>query len=333
MNACIRWLCALGCVQLAGCLGPVGDEDTGYSAQLLPANARVESVESDELLKNKILVNDAVENDQVSLRTGFSGGTAVGFWDFGVSPSSLEPIWTFLRRGKDGIAKPIDHPDLIDSIPGDTSYSPLRALYEVYVTALYDGERITSLRALEDAVELGLVQEPVAAMVYVDRPVVAAATMLPDGHGGASPSEPVYYRGRVAAQLRIGGANERRFAMQMGPMGPLPIATPNAYALRRHSESAALDEALWKTDLDGDGDQNDSNLVLAVDARAPGYSGLWRSVEVTVADEYVWGSCRGENDMFERGAAGLKARSAAVERWQASEMLRHLVLVEVAGAP
>ena len=190
------------------------------------------------------------------------------------------------------------------------------------MTGAYAGERITSLRALEDAIELGLLEDPAPAKVYVDRPVAPAGTRLPP----EATTEPVYYRGRIAAQFRIGGSGERRFAIGMGP-----LMTPNAYALRRHSDSAALDEALWKADLDGDGDQNDSNLVLSQSADAPGYSALWRSVEVTVADDYAWAAVRAEGDMFERGAAGLHARPGMVERWQAGEMLRHLVLVEAGG--
>jgi hypothetical protein len=323
MRQCARRGVALAVLAWTGCLGAVGDERAGYSAELRPAHGAVESVDGDELLKNRILMNDGIEADSVALRTAFAAGTAVSYWDFGVAASSLEPTWTFLRRGKDGSVKPIDHPDLIDSIPGDANYSPLRALYEVYVTGRYAGERITSLRALEDAIELGLLEDPAPPTVYVDRPVAPAGTRLPpDGT-----TEPVYYRGRVAAQFRIGGAGERRFAIGMGP-----LATPNAYALRRHSESAALDEGLWKADLDGDGDQNDSNLVLAQgDAGAPGYSALWRSVEVTVPDDYAWGAVRAEADLFERGASGLRARPGMVERWQASDMLRHLVLIEAGG--
>ncbi|HMI93810.1 MAG TPA: hypothetical protein VK509_20695 [Polyangiales bacterium] len=296
----------------------------GYSAELRPKGSAIASVDTDVLLKNRILMNDGIETDSVAVRTGFAAGAPVSYWDFGVAPASLEPIWTFVRRAKDGSAEPIDHPDLIDSIPGDMSYSPFRALYEVFVTSAYAGERITSLRALEDAIELGLVEDPAPPTLYVDRPVAPAGTRLPPD---AMP-EPVYYRGRVAAQFRIGGAGERRFAIPM--MGPL--STPNAYALRRHSASAALDEVVWKADLDGDGDQNDSNLVLAVDGAAPGYSALWRPVEVIVPDDYGWGTCRGEADLFERGPAGLQARLGAVERWQANDMmLRHLVLIEASG--
>jgi hypothetical protein len=107
-----------------------------------------------------------------------------------------------------------------------------------------------------------------------------------------------------------------------------PIATPNAYALRRQGQATALDEALWKSDLDGDGALDDTNLVLAADTSTEGYSALWRAVDVIVPSDYAFGDCTAEADMFTRSDAGLQAVPGEVLSWQASEMLRHLVLVE-----
>lgn len=324
-----RW-CAIALVlagsSLAGgCLGPVGDERAGYSAALLPAGSKLPSVDKDELLKNRIANNSGVMGDLVTMRTAFANGVQVHYWDFGAALSSLEPIWSFRRHGKDGAAEPIDHYDLVDSIPGDNNYSPFRQRYWVFVTAAYRGEKISSLRALEDAIELGLVDEPAPAEDYVDRPVAPASAQLPFGDGREpQATEPVYYRGHVAAQFRIGGEQERSFEIGMGP-----IATPNAYALRRQSDPVPLDEAAWKSDLDGDGDQDDSNLVFALDAAAPGYTALWKSVELTVPDDYAWGSCKAQSDLFEQQPAGLQAKpSAVLASGKPADQLRHLVIEE-----
>ena len=314
----------LASTSLGACLGPVGDEHVGYSAELRPSGTAIPSVDRDTLLKNRIANNSAISNDLVTQRSAFANGAQVHYWDFGVALTSLEPIWTFRRHGRNGPDQPIDHYDLIDSIPGDANYSPFRALFVVFVTSAYAGERITSVRALEDAIELGLVEEPAPAEQYVDRPVAPASAALPwDGDREPQATEPVYYRGHVAAQFRIGGEQEHSFMIGMGP-----IATPNAYVLRRQSDAAPLDEAQWKADLDGDGDQDDSNLVFAIDAAAPAVAALWKAVDVTVPDDYAWGACRAESDLFDKQPAGLQARPSTVLGSRPSDQLRHLVLVE-----
>jgi hypothetical protein len=293
----------------------------------------VPSVEDDVVLKNRI-ANNAGLPDVVPLRWAYSGGSAVRYWDFGAAASgSLEPMWTFRRRQSGGELAPIDHPDLIDSLPGDNGYSPLREILTVVVTDAYAGERITSFAALEDAIDLGLVEEPVRSKRYVDRPVVPADALLASPHG-AEPiePEPVYCRGRVASFFRIQGPVERVFEIGMGR-----LSMPKAYALRRWHQTVELDEAAFGADLDGDGDQDDSNLVLAADAASPAYAPLWSKVEVTVSDEYEFGDSRAESDLFEtiesetegQRAGPPQARAETVLDWAASDELLHMVLVEV----
>jgi hypothetical protein len=256
------WAIALS---LLGCLEPSGPERPGYSAELRDEGDVIPALEDDELLKNQVDKGDGIEMDQAALRTGFVAGEQVYFWDLGtVTPmTSREPLWTFRRRNGDGADEPLDHPDLIDSVPGDSSYSPLRVLYVVYVTAAYAGERITSLHALEDAIDLGLVEEPAPPTQFVDRPVSLGSARLPTPDGGQLEPEPVYYRGLVTHQFRVGGTDERALPIPMGP-----AVTPNVYRLRRRNQSVPIDEARMASDLDGDGDQNDTNLVLAVAADA-----------------------------------------------------------------
>jgi hypothetical protein len=239
----------------------------------------------------------------VPLHSAFAGGREVRYWDFGEGSSSAEPLWQFRRRSGDGSApQPIAHPDLIDSVPGDEAYSSLRVPYLVYVTERYDGERITSLQALEDALELELVEEPVAMGVAVNWPVVPKATTLEMGEGDAPiVPEPVYYRGRVATLLRLGGTAEN---VGVFPLERGSISVPNAYVLRRQNELDAMD------------------VVFSVDAGEMGYSSLWQQVDVIVPPDYAWGTSLAEDDLFmmEEGG-GMSARSGVVIEYAPSEMI------------
>jgi hypothetical protein len=308
-----------------GCLEPPPRERPGYSAELRRPGDPIPALEDDVLLKTRVEANDGIELELAALRTGFVAGEQVYFWDFGTSPASLEPVWTFRRRTGHGVDEPLDHPDLVDSVPGDESYSPLRSRFVVYVTAAYAGERITSLHALEDAIDLGLVEEPAPPTVFVDRPVALAAARLPTRDGGSLAPEPVYYRGRIAHHFRVGGEAERTFAIPM--MGPLVM--PNVYQLRRRNESVPVDEISMAGDLDGDGDQNDTNLVLSVGADDMRYRPLWSQIDVTVPETYAFGDSTQESDLFERATGGLKAKPEAVLQWQAVAMgKRHLWVLE-----
>jgi hypothetical protein len=293
---------------LIGCLQN-DPESPGYSAALRPHGARIASVEDDEVLLQRIGNNDGVDA-LVPLHTGFAGGQEVLYWDLGKASSRATPVYLFRKHGAHGAAVEIDHPELIDSAPGDTNYSPLRVLYQVFVTDAYDGERITSVQALEDAIELGLLEEPEALGLAVNWPVVLKDTQLEVG-AGAEPltPTPVYYKGRVATQLRIGGTTEGVGAF---PIERGMVMTSTAYVLRRQNEQGALDETARMEDLNVDGDTMDSNVVFAVNAGDMGYASLWQEVDVTVPTDYAFGDSRAEADLFERQAWGLSANPDAV---------------------
>ena len=313
---------------LPGCLERAGPERPGFSAELRDKGDRIPALENDELLRNQVDANDGMALGQPVLRTGFAAGEQVHFWDLGPTAlmfASLEPVWTFRRRVAGGAEQPIDHPDLIDSVPGDANYSPLRARFIVYVTDAYDGERIPSLRALEDAIDLGLVEEPAPAVDFVHRPVALRGTRLPTPDGGELAPERVYYRGMVAHHFRLGGDAER---VRPVPMGPL--LTPNLYQLRRRNQSATIDEPAMGTDLDGDGDLNDTNIVLSVAADDPRNSGLWTELQVTVPPGYAFGDSTQESDLFMRQGAALQANPETVLDFRPAATRRQLMLLEAA---
>jgi hypothetical protein len=314
---------------LLGCLERAGPGRPGYSAELRDSRDKIPSLESDELLANQVDGDDGIELDQTALRTGFAAGEQVYFWDLGstaLRAASLEPLWTFRRRARGGTDEQVDHPDLIDSVPGDDNYSPLRARFIVYVTGTYGGERIPSLRALEDAIELGLIEEPAPADHFVHRPVALQTARLPTPDGGELAPEPVYYRGMVAHQFRLGGDDER---VRPIPMGPL--RTPNLYLLRRRNQSSPIDEAAMGSDLDGDGDQNDTNVVLSVAADDPLNSGLWTELQVTVSPSYAFGDSTQESDLFMREGGALEANPDIVIDFRSAETRRQLWLLEAGG--
>ena len=299
----------------AACLDTRGREHAGYSPAVLPSDAKVRDVAENEVLQKRIGMNDAVD-PLVPLHTGYVAGHEVQYWDLGTASASAEPVWLFRKHGANGEPEPVDHPDLIDSVPGDMSYSPIRVPYLVYVTAAYRGERITSLPALEDAIELGLLEEPESTEAGVNWPVVLADTRLELGADREPLApEPAYYRGVVVAQLKLGPEQEG-FALQRGSVSPA-----SAYVLRRQNEADALEEGKMMSDLNADGDMTDSNVVFSVDVAQEGYSSLWSQVDVIVSPSYAWGTIEDEAALFQSSDSGLIPIDGAFVSFAESETL------------
>jgi hypothetical protein len=258
-------------------------ERPGYSTHVLPEGARVPKAADDEALAMRILNNAGASGPLVPLRTGFASGAEVAYWDFGVSTTSVEPVW-ILERGK---GDRLDHPPIVDSLPGDDAYSPFRSVFTVRVTAAYDGERISSLPALEDAIDLGLVEEPVATGTYVSWPIVPADFALE-----RSADEPL-------TPLELYGNGVRAHYLPVRDAQPFErsLSAGTAYSLRRQDELAPLDEAERGADLNDDGDQLDSNVIFESGAMA---NGLWMLAEITVRSDYAFGAYRADSDLFAR---------------------------------
>lgn len=202
----------------AGCLDPLAKDKPGASSHLLPPGSQVPSAADIDELRIQIGLNDglddtALKDNVVKRGSGMSAGAAVRFWSFGPITRAPSPIYEFVKRtGKlppDPEFMPIDHPPLLDALPGDHGYSPVHGLNRVVVTDAYADELITSIEALGDAIDLGLVEEPVPLKMFVDSPVVLPATMLevsgipPDTM--KTPPEIVFVRGYTAGMFRFGG--------------------------------------------------------------------------------------------------------------------------------
>jgi hypothetical protein len=312
---CVRGV-SLGLLfPLIGCLDASGPEKAGYSAQLLAPDAEVPLYDSDDALRARLDAADNQDSPMIPLRSGYVGGREVHYWDFGVVPIGTKPVWVFRAHGEDGGTVDTGHPDLIDSVPGDTGYTSFRKVYLVYFTKAYTGQRITSMQALEDALELGLLEEPFWKDAYVNWPVALADAKLEVGPDETPLSpDPVYYRGRITHHFKLGPARgPGSFAIEKPP-----IPWPNAYQLRRQDEARPLDEAAWRADLNGDGDTTDSNVVFSVAPGDMGYTSLWKQVDVIVPPNYAWGSDRSESDLFQRQMQNLDAVSGAVVEYSDS---------------
>jgi hypothetical protein len=294
---------------LTGCLDSGDPEKAGYSAQLLAPDAQVPIYDSDEALRARLNAADGQESTMIPLRTGYAGGREVHYWDFGVTLSGAKPVWVFGARGADGGMVDTGHPDLIDSVPGDMGHTSFRKVYQVYFTKAYAGQLITSVQALEDALELGLLEEPTSANFYANLPVVLADAELEVGPDETPlKPEPVYYRGRITHQFKLGAARGPGAFMVEKP----PLPSPNAYLPRRQDEAKPLEEAAWRADLNGDGDTTDSNVVFSLAPGDMGYTSLWKQIDVVVPPDYAWGSARAESDFFVRQMQTLDAVPGAV---------------------
>lgn len=307
------WLAGLVLAGLApaasGCLERGDQEEPGYSVHILARGARVPEVADDEVLAMRIVNNAGAVGPLVPLHTGFAAQGEVLYWDFGTAPTSAEPVWLLQRAGEDGGVR-IEHPPIVDSLPGDDAYSPFRAVFTVAVTDAYRGELITSLAALEDAIELGLVEDPVATGAFVSWPVVPADYELERFNDDPIKPQATYCQGHSARYVALSEPEPFERSISAG----------TAYELRPQSDLAPLDEAVRGADLNADGDQLDTNMIFEL-GEAP--TGLWAPTELTVASGYVFGTYRSDTDLFTTDEMGetMPVPGAFIARSESEEAL------------
>jgi hypothetical protein len=223
-------LASLGAV--AGCrLGPLVDDQPGASASVLPKDTPVPIVTMNPDLATQIAFNDGLDSIALMMNGGVitrgtggfaADGTQVKYWTIGATDLAPTPIYVF------GSGDPMsasftplpDHPPLVGVVPGDLEYQPIHTIYRVAVTNKYDGQKITTLAALSDAIELQLVQAPLAIKVFVNWPIVRAGLKLEVGAGGPIGPTPVYAHGYAVDSFPLGGVR----GMQPNPFGILPTS-------------------------------------------------------------------------------------------------------------
>lgn len=257
---------------LAGCLDPLVSDEPGLRGLVLPAGTDVPSAHDDPNIERLIEDGDGVE-DVVPLIHGFAGGEPIVYWDFGPAPDVAAPLFQLVREDGDELV-PVDHPTIVDEIPGDPDYSPFWAVLTVKVTDRYDGELLTSFSAVQEAERLGLIEAPQLQPVAVNCPAVARDVTVEVG-GGEEPlaaGSHFFWRGMTVDYYDLG-----TFAVEPGERPP---ASPR-YVLRRAGDEP-LSETLRGIDITGDGDVNDTNDVFPARAGEDGFSPLCRTVTVAV---------------------------------------------------
>lgn len=287
---------SISALPAVGCLDPLTDDELGPSGFILPAGASVASAHDDPAIERQIDQNDGV-GDVVPLVHGFAGGGPVAFRDFGPAPDVAAPLFVLVREGAGGRER-IDHPTIIDAIPGDPGYSPFWAVLEVPVTDAYGGELITSFAAVQEAERLGLVEAPRQTGAAVNCPVVGGGVTVEVGGGDAVRANArFFWQGRTVDYFDLG-----EMPLEAGSR----VAEGLRYVIRRRGDEP-LSEPVRRVDLTGDGDRDDSNDVLAGTGQEGG-SPLCRAVDVVVeagteaidtfADQTM-SAIRAETDLFD----------------------------------
>lgn len=259
-----RWQAATLAVMMFGCLEPLTDDQPGYSRHILPPGSEIASAYDDVQLNRKIDLNDGLSGN-IPIKTGFAAGSEVRYWDLGPAKRSASPAY-LLTRCADGSPLAngaVDHPIVVETIPGDSDYSPYRALNWTCVTDRYNGELFTSLDAINDGIDLGLLNEPIAAERWLNLPIVGQDVGLSLGRT-VRPAATAYYRGTRVLY--------HNFVDQEGDF-PNPTTLPQpgyVYEISRLGYAYVIDKVIFSQPYTTDGVRN------------PRYSPQWTLVTVTL---------------------------------------------------
>jgi hypothetical protein len=210
-------IAAIGIAVLAtGCrLDPLVEDVPGASGHIFPAGATIPDAADSPEAANQITLNDGIDDKVLTINNGViprgsgqSAGASVRYWSFGLANRAPSPLYRFFARNEAGELVPIDHAPMVESIPGERSYNPLHAINQIVVTAAYKGELITTADALADAIDLGLVEEPVPTGEFVATPIVLLGTKLEVSSKSTVPpvqAEPIYGHGYRVGMFQLGG--------------------------------------------------------------------------------------------------------------------------------
>jgi hypothetical protein len=252
----------------AGCLEPQTEDQAGYSRNLLPSDATVKSGASDTIISRKIDMGDGVSMGKATPKSGWAAGRAIRYWDLGVARGTALPAYQLARCDAEG--RPledgvIDHPMLVDAIPGDADYTQFWGIYYACVTPEYRGERVTSLLALNDAYEMGLLTEPKEPLAWKHCPLVSDGVVLEEAPEGLGWTRTAYYRGYAINYVDFGGQGS-----VVASMGKT-VSTGNVYEIVKQG-STKIERVVFATAaFNEDG------------TRSEKYTPVWTIVNVTVA--------------------------------------------------
>jgi hypothetical protein len=264
-----RWQgAALAVVFLSGgCLDPMVGDQPGYSRYILPPQSMPAFAKDDVTTYRKIDTNDGVAKPGIMPKVGWAAGEQVMYWDFGAGKRSATPAYVIATcNGGDKV--PTEHPVIVDSIPGDSDYSPYRALLFACTTDRYHGEVIPSLDAFNDAIDLGLITDPTGAPAtyWVDQAITTGDVPLVGGR--ASQNRLAFYRGTTVSYVSM-EPQEGQNAFD----GVSPVLTGNVYELVKPGSTTPVKVIFSQPFKLPDGNRNPSYtpawLVVTVTLKAP----------------------------------------------------------------
>jgi hypothetical protein len=313
----------------AGCrLDPLVKDKPGASAHLLPPGSEVPNAADNPDLRVQINLNDGIDDATkgvIPLGTGMSAGVPVKFWSLGPATGAPSPIYEFVRPT--GKAPPDDfelagHPPLFDALPGDPGYSSVHGLNRVVVTDAWNGELITTMEALADAIDLGLVEEPLPLKKFVDSPVVLLGTTLQVG----PTTEPVgpedaFARGYRVGIFRFGGP----LGIQPQPPGPVLLPTSQVSFVREQGKGT----------YDATRPIFQATIPTAPPSTVTTYTPLSVVVNVDLAPNISASTITQDSDLFVRSSTGAitGTNTTNVATFQVTSSLLLLQLQFAEGAP
>lgn len=311
-------------IAAAGCrLDPLVDDVPGASAHLLPSGSAVPSVSDNADLTNQIAQNDGLDGAAldasggvVARGDGLSAGAPVHYWWFGPATQAPSPLYLFYRHAGANL-EALDHLPMVDAVPGDGGYSPMHTIVQVVVTDKYAGQIIASPAALADAVDLGLIEEPVPTGTSVASPIVLPGTMLEVGGPTPLVAERVYARGYQLGMFRFGGA--------LGVQPSRTFQPTSQVSYLREAKAATYDSK--------------RPIFQAVIPTVPAtmranYTPLSVEIDVTLAPEVPAASITQDSQLFVRSAQGaITGTTDAVAQFQITSTILLLPIQFTDGLP
>lgn len=275
---------------LTACLDPLVEDRPGASSHLLPEGAAVPSALDNPDLTTQLALNDGIDDrayataGRITRARGASADAAVSYWSFGPATRAPSPLYQLY----DAAGPLADHPPWVDALPGDPGYGAVHTLVRVDVTAAYRGEQITSVEAMSDALDLGLIEVPVPLGVFVASPLVLPGTKLAvsDDPADYVIAATVFGRGHAIGLFRFGGDRGVQPGSQLLPT--------NQVSLVRTAKGGSYDASkpIFQ-----------AQIPAAPAAGQVTYTPLSVVVNVDVTDDSLAGINR-DSDLFTRNANG-----------------------------
>ena len=230
------------------------------------------SVYDDASLAAQIADGDGIDGT-APLFQAWVNGRETRYWILDGAVPNAMPLYRLCRREGDDDCVPVDHPPIVDALPGDADYSPFGQVHWVLLPEGWDGQ-LTSVAEANAAA----LRPPEPSSFLMHCPIAAPDAGMDVGDGVVlNPETPIYVRGMEARCFDFSATRDNRAVLPSGA-----LFERHVYLLTREGEAEPLSEPARMTDLNGDGDQLDSNNVFGVGLEDIDYTPLWKLVRVTV---------------------------------------------------